>query len=191
MSCGHGPGGGVVGDLAHGCGRRVAGANGAPRECVARRRQRRDPHGRDRRHVVDPVELGVGRRLHDRRRQLLPDRDGAGFAGRTIRVQLWDAAEGATELRIKKPTGTNTWVDQAVDYSSTCTPANTPGASGSNVTAITNGGGPLPFNGCLLDITFTVPADYSPPPDNSWWRVQYAYSQSATDRTTWSAAVIG
>ena len=118
---------------------------------------------------------------------------GGEHAGKKVTIGLWDSGEGATELRIKRPTGSdgNTWTDQTFDYSSTCGPTNTAGASGTGTTSITNGGAVLPFNGCLLNITFTLPSSYAPPANNEWWRIQYTYNGSATDRTTWSVSVTG
>lgn len=106
--------------------------------------------------------------------------------GKKVRIQLWDAAEGATELRIKRPTGTNTWVDQSFNWSTSVCSA---GASGSNVTNIPIG--TFNLNGCLITIEFTLPNNYSPPTDNKWWRIRYSYNASATDRTTWSVTILG
>ncbi len=111
---------------------------------------------------------------------------GPEHAGKKVTINLWDSAEGATELRIKKPTGTNTWADQTFSYTSQCGPSATAGASGTNVTSISNPS----FNGCLLQITFTL-TGYSPPADNRWWRVYYVYGSNATDRTTWSVSITG
>ncbi len=116
---------------------------------------------------------------------------GPEHAGKKVTVGLWDSGEGATELRLKRPTNTNTWTDQTFSYTSQCGPSGTAGNSGSNVTSITNGGAVLPFNGCLLNITFTLPSNYSPPNDNKWWRIYYVYNSGATDRTTWSVTITG
>jgi hypothetical protein len=112
-------------------------------------------------------------------------------AGKKVTIGLWDSAEGATSLEIMRPTNTNSWTPQTVSYTSQCGPSLSAGASGSNVSAITNGGAVLPFNGCLLNITFTLPADYDPPDDNAWWRIRYEYNSGATDRTTWSVGITG
>jgi hypothetical protein len=114
---------------------------------------------------------------------------GPEHAGKTVRMTLWDSAEGATELRIKRPTGTNTWVDQTFDYAATC--SGSTGATTTNAVRVYNGGAALPYNNCLLSIEFTLPTTYSPPADNKWWRIQYTYNASATDRTTWAVEILG
>ena len=117
---------------------------------------------------------------------------GPEHAGKKVTIGLWDSAEGATSIEIMQPNGSNSWTPlTSFNYSSTCGPSNTAGASGTGVSAITNGGATLPFNGCLLSITFTLPSTYSPPALNKWWRIRYQYSGSATDRTTWSVTITG
>jgi hypothetical protein len=111
---------------------------------------------------------------------------GPEHAGKKVRIQLWDSAEGADELRIKRPTGANTWTDQSFDWSATPSCA---GCSGSNVNLIDVTGST--FNGRLITIEFTLPANYSPPANNKWWRIRYSYAASATDRTTWSVSILG
>lgn len=114
---------------------------------------------------------------------------GPEHAGKKVHVQLWDAAEGATEIRVKKPSTSTAWVDQTFSYSSSCQSG--PGNAGTNVTRIYNGGSVLPFNSCLITIEFTLPATYTPPTNNAWWRIYYAYNSGATDRTTWSVNILG
>jgi hypothetical protein len=106
--------------------------------------------------------------------------------GKKVRIQLWDAAEGATELRIKRPTGTNTWVDQNFNWATSVCSA---GASGTNVSNIPIG--TFNLNGCLITIEFTLSSTYAPPTDNEWWRIRYSYNDAATDRTTWSVTILG
>jgi Flp pilus assembly protein TadG len=111
---------------------------------------------------------------------------GPEHAGKKVTVSLWDSAEGASELRIKRPTGTNTWTDQTFSYTSSCGTSGTAGPSGDNVTSISSPS----FNGCSLNITFSL-TSYNPPTDNRWWRVYYVYGSDATDRTTWSVTISG
>ena len=106
--------------------------------------------------------------------------------GKKVRIQLWDSAEGASELRIKRPTGTNSWVDQNFNWSTSVCSA---GESGSNVSNIDVDS--FNLNGCLITIEFTLASNYSPPTDNEWWRIRYSYNTSATDRTTWSVTILG
>ncbi len=114
---------------------------------------------------------------------------GPEHAGKKVKITLWDSAEGATELRIKRPTGTNSWTDQTFSYTPTC--SGSTGSTTSGVTRVYNGGSALPYNNCLLTIEFTLPTSYSPPADNEWWRIQYTYSSTATDRTTWGVEILG
>jgi len=109
---------------------------------------------------------------------------GREHAGKKVQIQLWDAAEGAQELRIQRPTGTNTWTEQAFNWSSTCA-----GCSGTNVTAINVAG--FDFNNRLITIEIQLPVTYNPPTDNAWWRIYYRYGSNATDRTTWSVNILG
>ena len=34
-------------------------------------------------------------------------------------------------------------------------------------------------------------AGYAPPTNNDWWQIRYTFSGTVTDRTTWSARIIG
>lgn len=106
--------------------------------------------------------------------------------GKKVRIQLWDSAEGATELRIKKPTGSNSWTDQSFNWSTSVCSANRSGTNDTNIDIDA-----FNLNGCLITIEFTLPANYSPPTDNDWWRIRYSYNSSATDRTTWSVEILG
>jgi hypothetical protein len=104
--------------------------------------------------------------------------------GKKVQIQLWDAAEGAQELRIQRPTGTNTWTEQAFDWYSDCS-----GCTGTNVTSIPVSS--YNFNNRLVTIEIQLPANYTPPADNAWWRIYYLYGSNATDRTTWSVNILG
>jgi CSLREA domain-containing protein len=103
-------------------------------------------------------------------------------AGRTVRAELFDVAEGATQLRILGPSGPNSWSPTTFDWSATN------GQSGVGVTAIALA--PLQFNSHLLTIEWTLPADYDPPVDNAWWRLEVTAGAFVTDRSTWSVEVL-
>lgn len=111
---------------------------------------------------------------------------GEEHAGKKVRLTLWDASEGSTFVRLRRPTGTNTWVNQEFDWyaSPSCS-----GCSGNDVTQIDTSGST--FNGRSIIIEFTLPADYDPPDDNQWWRIRYNYNSTATDRSTWSVNILG
>jgi hypothetical protein len=46
------------------------------------------------------------------------------------------------------------------------------------------------FNGRLITITVDL-SGYNPPSNNQWWQIKYSFSGTVTDRTTWSARIIG
>jgi Flp pilus assembly protein TadG len=108
---------------------------------------------------------------------------GKEHAGKKVVVTLWDPAEGGQTIKIRKPTGSNTWVDQTFDWKASG------GNSGTGVTAIDVSGG---YNNQLLTITFSLPTTYNPPTDNEWWQIAYTFaSANVTDRTTWSVSIVG
>lgn len=110
---------------------------------------------------------------------------GAEHAGKTVEVTLWDAAEGAQRLKILEPTGSSTW-----DYINFDWFSSDGGSEQGTDTPIINVTS-YNFNGDLITIRFDLPADYNPPSSNAWWKIEYAYSSSATDRSTWSVRVLG
>ena len=48
------------------------------------------------------------------------------------------------------------------------------------------------FNSRLLEITVDL-TGYAPPSDNNWWKIYYNFNSgtAVTDRTTWSARILG
>ncbi|MCX7619456.1 MAG: pilus assembly protein TadG-related protein [Acidimicrobiales bacterium] len=114
---------------------------------------------------------------------------GPQHAGKQVEVQLWDAAEGAQSLRIKRPNGCNSWVDETFDFRVNSNGTGGIEASGTGVQVINIAG--YDFNNDLITINWTLPASWNPPACNQWYRVEYTYSASATDRTTWSLKIIG
>jgi Putative Flp pilus-assembly TadE/G-like len=105
--------------------------------------------------------------------------------GKKVVITLWDPAEGGKTIRIRRPTGTNTWTDQTFDWKATN------GTSDTATTLIDVGAND--FNGQLLTISFALPTTYAPPSDNNWWQIAYTFDsqKSVTDRTTWSVSIIG
>lgn len=107
-------------------------------------------------------------------------------SGKKLRLQLFDPGEGGNKIEIMAPSGTNgnTWT--AVPFSWTA-----PGlAGGNNVSSVsvTNN----VFNGKQLEITIDLNG-YNPPSNNQWWQIRYTFTSGVvvTDRTTWSARIIG
>jgi hypothetical protein len=127
-------------------------------------------------------------------------------AGKTMRVNLFDAGEGAQNIKILNPQGT------AVTFSWTtpCSPQTPPsgGCSGSTSsldvsnTGCTSGNCPQPYSFVhstskysdrFLTLDIPLPANYSSPAvyGNKWWKVQYTVGSTPTDRTTWSVNIVG
>ncbi len=107
---------------------------------------------------------------------------GPEHAGKKLKLELWDPGEGGSTIQIMKPKGTNSFTP--VDFTwkvGTGTPATT------NTLDVTNS----VFNGKLVEITVDL-TGYAPPADNEWWQIRYTFtSGTVTDRTTWSARIIG
>lgn len=108
-------------------------------------------------------------------------------AGKKLKLELFDPGEGGQKIEIMKPTGTggNTWTPASFSWKAAGVSWPT---SASNVTSIdvTNS----KFNGHLIEITIDL-TGYDPPLDNQWWQIRYTFGGTVTDRTTWSARIIG
>ena len=104
-------------------------------------------------------------------------------AGKTLRVELWDPAEGGRNIRLLQPTASQTWSYVQFDWFSS------DGNSGSNTYNIPVSS--YSFDGDLVTLLYELPPDYDPPDDNAWWKIEYEYSGTVTDRTTWSVRVTG
>lgn len=113
---------------------------------------------------------------------------GSQHAGKKVQIDLWDPAEGATNLRVQYPlacTGSpgSDWGYQTFNWSD---------SGGNSQNSVSN----IPissynFNNRLVTITFTLPTTWSPPACNQWFRIEYSYGSTATDRTTWSLKILG
>lgn len=109
-------------------------------------------------------------------------------AGKTLEIELWDPGEGGSKIKILQPTGTDSWSTHTFSWAS----FNNDGSSHDSRTnvsevSVTNNA----FNGRLLRIRIKL-TGYDPPDDNAWWKIQYEFGTGdVTDRTTWSARVIG
>lgn len=120
-------------------------------------------------------------------------------AGKTMRVTLFDAGEGADTLRIIDPNGNAA----TFAWSTPCSPPTPPtgGCSGSGTSLNVSGTGTQPYTGLnsnskyndrymVLDIT--LPANYTGLfGTKTWWKVRYAAGSNPTDRTTWSVNIVG
>jgi hypothetical protein len=113
--------------------------------------------------------------------------------GKKVVINLWDPAEGGKTIKIRKPTGANSWADQTFSWKATNNrPNDVNGTSGNNVDKIDLNNSTMDFNGELITISFTLPTDYNPPATNPWWQIAYTFdSSNVTDRTTWSVSIVG
>ncbi len=108
--------------------------------------------------------------------------------GKTLELELWDPGEGGQKIEFLQPTGANSWGAHTFSWAS-FEDDGTPVASGNNVTSVDVTGSK--FNGRLLKIQIPL-SSYTPPANNKWWKIQYTFgSGDVTDRTTWSAQVVG
>ncbi len=103
--------------------------------------------------------------------------------GKRLKIELWDPGEGGQTIRILAPTGSDTWDPVSFTWRDEVTAPVTD--TQLDVTANR-------FNGRLVTIMVDL-AGYDPPADNQWWKVEYQFvdGSAVTDRSTWSAGVIG
>lgn len=113
----------------------------------------------------------------------------AEHTGKTLELELWDPGEGGDNIQFLMPTGATTWAPKNFDWVS-YNDSGTQTGSGTNQPEVdvTND----KFNGQLLRIRIPL-SGYAPPTGNLWWKIQYQFSatRQVTDRTTWSARVVG
>jgi hypothetical protein len=129
-------------------------------------------------------------------------------AGKVLELKLWDPGDTgvlSANLQILMPTAggyspaTFSWTAAKGTTNGSASACN--GTSGTNVTSVvTNTGGSMKFNGCMLTITVPLATTYSAPTppgetEPGWWKIQYnmggATSDAAFDLTTWSAQLRG
>ena len=113
-------------------------------------------------------------------------------SGKQLRIELWDPGEGGSRIRFMQPSGTEMWGTARFDWRSFNDDGSVHRVGESDVDEI-DVTGDL-FNGKVLEITVDL-TGYEPPADNEWWKIEYEFNNPArpevTDRTTWSARVIG
>lgn len=126
-------------------------------------------------------------------------------AGKTMRVNLFDAGEGAQKLQILDPNGN----PATFSWTTPCSPQTPPtgGCSGSgnsldvSDTACPSGNCPQPYSGLnskskysdrFLTIDIPLPSNYTTVYGTKvWWKIQYQVGSTSTDRTTWSVNIVG
>jgi hypothetical protein len=113
-------------------------------------------------------------------------------AGKKLKVDLFDpgdvAGNGPVTMTIVPPGGGNIACTYTVDGSG--------GGSLSPACAIqtTTSGGTATYNGQSLEFTINLPTTYNCNPSNAtdcWWKIRANYANQATDRTVWSAQIVG
>jgi hypothetical protein len=109
-------------------------------------------------------------------------------AGKKLQLNFFDAGES-------NPPATMTVKNPAGNTASNCTWTATGGQSGSTCAITTANSGGAIFNNSWITVTISIPSNYTCNPSASnnsgcYWKMDLA-TQSAHDRTTWSARVIG
>ncbi|MBK5223972.1 MAG: Tad domain-containing protein [Acidimicrobiia bacterium] len=106
-------------------------------------------------------------------------------AGKTMRITLFDPGEGGSSIKVRRPSGTDSWEDAT--FSWTSDHPSYPSDSNTTVLDVSSSR----FNGRTITIDIDLEG-YSPPADNEWWQISYNFgSGSVTDRSTWSVNIIG
>jgi hypothetical protein len=120
-------------------------------------------------------------------------------AGKTMRVTLFDAGEGASTLRVMDPNGNAA----SFNWSTPCNPPTPPAGScfGSGNSLSVSGTGAQPYSGLrsnskyndrYLVLDIPLPNNYSALyGNNRWWKVRYSAGSNPSDRTTWSVNIVG
>ncbi len=128
------------------------------------------------------------------------------YAGRSVRITLWDSDEGGDEISFHSPdrapdqkwpfawreaNGPDTifpnWTGAYELDVSGCGPSSPqpqPGPAGTR-------SGTCTFNDRLVEVNVDIPVDYAAN-DAGWWSIRYDFGTgTVTDRTTWTIDVIG
>jgi Putative Flp pilus-assembly TadE/G-like len=120
-------------------------------------------------------------------------------AGKTMRVTLFDAGEGANTLQIIDPNGN----PASFSWSTACNPPTPPtgSCSGSGTSLDVSGTGTQPhaglnstskYNDRYMVLDIALPPNYTAVyGTKTWWKVRYNTGATPTDRTTWSVNIVG
>jgi hypothetical protein len=121
------------------------------------------------------------------------------YAGKRMRIDLFDLGEGATSVELLDPNGNPV----TFDWSTPCSPPTPVSGScsgtGSMLFPNVTGTQPVPrsasnhiYSNRTLTLAVTLPSNYAALyGTNTWWRVRYTTGPAPTDRTTWSVSIIG
>ncbi len=124
----------------------------------------------------------------------------AAYAGKQLRLFLFDPGEGAKAIHILQPDGSLATFDYATSdngLEGSATPPSISGATGTqcvcNLGTIGSWGGRISqstYSDRILAITTTIPSASVLNQHGGWFQVEYdVQGSSVTDRTTWSATV--
>jgi hypothetical protein len=113
-------------------------------------------------------------------------------AGKKLKVDLFDPGDVGSSsanvtMTIMPPGGGNIVCTYTVDGTGGGTLS--PGCSIQTTTS-----GTATYNGKSLEFTINLPTTYNCNPSNAtdcWWKIRANYSAQATDRTVWSAQIVG
>ena len=122
------------------------------------------------------------------------------YAGKTMKISLFDLGEGASKVEVLDPNG----VPVNFDWSTPCNPpqAIATGCSATNVAALspvdnatkpyTRTNSAWNYNDRSLTLTVQIPSNYTQTFGTKvWWKIRYTVGGAPTDRTTWSVDVLG
>ncbi len=114
--------------------------------------------------------------------------------GKIFRIILFDAGEGGNTISIVDPEGNLAAFDwstfDGLDSGTNDTFVDVSGTTGSLGPGRASNSR---YNERFIEILIPLPPDFAVayPSGNRWWKVLYDYNANPTDRTTWSASIIG
>jgi hypothetical protein len=129
--------------------------------------------------------------------------------GKTMRINLFDAGEGAQSIQILDPNGN----PSPFSWSTPCNPPTPPSGNVCSGSAVApdpkfdaSATGTQPYDGGsswslqsnskyndrFITIDIPLPPNYATVYNNkTWWKVKYNVGSTTTDRTTWSVNIVG
>lgn len=114
--------------------------------------------------------------------------------GKTLEIDLFDPGEGAQTLEILDPDGDPVHFSWSAQCATSGWPSHDCEGEGTQLEMEADDsyqgpdrGSRWNFSDRTVRLTIPIPNDY----DGGWWRVRYTVGSSPTDRTTWSARIIG
>jgi len=114
---------------------------------------------------------------------------GPEYAGKTLLITLFDPGEGGNSINILDPNGNKVnfvATDEGVDGVTPGTPLAS--SNSLDVTASRYNGKYVQLS---IDLANSYATDFAAATGGYWWKIQYNYSGSVTDRSTWGVKVLG